>query len=128
MAPKLISTMLPFVQLEALVTLVHAKAPVVAKVAVTAVAAVIDTVHVPVPLQPPPDQPANLDPARGVAVRTTLVPVPNWAEHVAPQSMPTGLEVTVPAPGPATLTVRVCPSWQLPPGELPPEFRTPLRQ
>jgi hypothetical protein len=44
------------------------------KLAVTVVADVVDTVHVPAPLQPPPDQPANFEPASAVAVKTTLVP------------------------------------------------------
>ena len=45
-----------------------------ANVAVTLVAAVIATVHVPVPLHPPPDQPANDEPAAGDAVSMTTVP------------------------------------------------------
>jgi hypothetical protein len=65
------SAMVPVVQLTVLVTVVHASAR--AKFAVTAVAAVIDTVQVPVPVQAP-DQPVNTEPAEGVAVRTTLVP------------------------------------------------------
>ena len=45
------------------------------KVAVMVVFAVMDTVHVPVPVQPPPDQPENVEPASGVAVRVTEVPL-----------------------------------------------------
>ena len=40
-----------------------------AKVAVTVCAALIVTVQVPVPEQPPPLQPVNVEPAAGVAVR-----------------------------------------------------------
>jgi hypothetical protein len=43
-------------------------------VAVTAVAALTVTTHVPVPEQRPPDQPANEEPADGTAVRVTCVP------------------------------------------------------
>jgi len=45
------------------------------KVAVTVVAAESVTRHVPVPLHPPPLQPANTPPAAGVAVSTTAVPL-----------------------------------------------------
>ena len=44
------------------------------KVAVTDVAAVIDTVQVPVPEQPPPDQPVKIYPLFGKAVKVTDVP------------------------------------------------------
>jgi len=44
-------------------------------VAVTVVAPVSGTVHVPVPLQTPPLQPANIDPAAGAAVSVTTVPL-----------------------------------------------------
>jgi hypothetical protein len=43
------------------------------KVAVTRLAAVIETAQVPVPLQPPPDHPANVEPVLALAVRVTLV-------------------------------------------------------
>jgi hypothetical protein len=42
--------------------------------AVTSVAEVIVTVHAPVPLQPPPVHPANVDPVAAVAVSVTAVP------------------------------------------------------
>jgi hypothetical protein len=42
--------------------------------AVTIVSLATVTTHVPVPLQPPPDQPANEEPADGAAVRVTCVP------------------------------------------------------
>jgi len=44
------------------------------KVAVTFLAAVIDTVQVVVPVQPPPDQPVKVEPVPAVAVRSTLSP------------------------------------------------------
>ena len=45
----------------------------VVKVAVTLLFAVINTVQVPVPEQPPPLHPANVEPALGVAVSVTEV-------------------------------------------------------
>lgn len=54
-----------------------------------------------------PDQPAKVDPAAGVAVRTTLVPEAKVAEHVVPQLMPVGELATVPVPAPPLETVRV---------------------
>jgi|SRR5437762_12935494 len=75
-----------------------------AKVAVTEVAALIVTVQVPVPAQPPL-QPLNVEPAVGAAVKVTWVPLVNEAEQVAPQEMPAGLLVTVPLPVPALETV-----------------------
>jgi len=44
-------------------------------VAVTVVAADRVTVHEPVPVQPPPLQPLKVDPAAGVAVSVTAVPL-----------------------------------------------------
>jgi hypothetical protein len=76
-------------------------------VAVTDVAAFTVTVQEPVPEQPPPLQPVNVEPAAGVAVRVTAVPFVNEAEHVAPHEMPAGALVTVPVPAPALLTVSV---------------------
>jgi len=76
----------------------------IANVAVTAVAAATVTVHVPVPLQPPPLQPANVDPVDGVAVSVTVVPVAYGSLQSAPQLMPAGDDVTVPSPVPAFVT------------------------
>src|SRR4029079_6700257 len=76
-------------------------------VAVTPVAAVIVVVHVDVPVQPPPDQPVKVEPVAGVAVRTTDWLKLKSAAHVAPQLMPAGFDVTVPAPLPALVTVSV---------------------
>ena len=78
-----------------------------AKVAVTVVAALSVTVQVPVPEQPPPLQPVKVEPAAGVAVKVTAVPLANAAEHVAPQEMAAGLLVIVPVPAPLGLTVSV---------------------
>ena len=66
-----------------------------------------------VPEHPPPDQPVNVDPAAGVAVRATDWPKPKLAEsllQLVPQLIPAGLLVTVPEPVPAldTVRVRVC--------------------
>jgi len=74
-------------------------------VAVTDAAPLIVTVQVPVPVQPPPLQPVKVEPAAGVAVSVTAVPLANEDEHVAPQEMPAGTLVTVPLPAPALDTV-----------------------
>jgi hypothetical protein len=58
-----------------------------------------------VPVQPPPLQPVKVDPAAGVAVKLTALPLANEAEQVAPQEMPAGVLEMVPAPAPALLTV-----------------------
>lgn len=78
-------------------------------VAVTDLAAVIETMQLPEPVQAP-DQPANTDPAFGVAVNVTLVPAPYVSVQSAPQLMPVGDEVTVPVPVPARLTLRSKPA------------------
>ena len=77
------------------------------KVAVTVVAAETVTVQVPVPVHPPPLLPVKVEPAAGVAVNVTAVPLVKLAEQVAPQLIPTGALVTVPLPVPAGTTVRV---------------------
>ncbi len=46
----------------------------VLKFAVTVTFAFIVTVHSPVPLHPPPDQPSKIDPRAAVAERETTVP------------------------------------------------------
>jgi hypothetical protein len=73
-------------------------------VAVTEVLAVRFTVHVGVAVHAP-DQPANTEPALGVAVSVTDVPLAKVALHVAPQLMPNGLLVMVPVPVPPPSTV-----------------------
>ena len=77
-------------------------------VAVTDRSALIVTVQVPVPEQPPPLQPVNAEPAAGVAVSVTTVPSLNDAAQVAPQLIPAGELVTVPEPVPVFVTVSVC--------------------
>ena len=47
----------------------------------------------------------KLEPEAGAAVKVTAVPPANDAEHEAPQSIPAGVEVTVPAPVPDLVTV-----------------------
>src|SRR5262245_41185767 len=78
------------------------------KLAVTVWSAFIVTVHEPVPLQPPPLHPVNVEPPVGAAVRATVLPLGKSAAQVAPQEMPLGLLVTVPAPVPDLLTVNWC--------------------
>ncbi len=74
------------------------------------------TVQPPVPLQPPPDHPPNVEPADAAAVSVTAEPELKLAAHVAPQLIPAGDEVTVPVPAPPGLTVSVnagaaCTTW-----------------
>jgi hypothetical protein len=70
-------------------------------VTVTFWSELIGTVQVVVsPEHPPPTQPANVEPAAGLSVSVTFLPVANCAEHVAPQLMPSGTLVTVPDPEP----------------------------
>ena len=57
----------------------------------------IERPHEPVPEHAPP-QPPNDQPAAGVALRVTLLPVSKLAEHDEPQSIPPGALVTVPSP------------------------------
>jgi hypothetical protein len=78
------------------------------KLAVTLSAEFIVTVQVPVPLQPPPLQPENVEPVVGLADNVTTVPKAKLALQVAPQLTPAGVLVTVPAPVPAFDTVSVC--------------------
>jgi hypothetical protein len=75
---------------------------------VTARAWVIVTWQVAIGPVQSPDQPVNADPAAWVAVSVTRVPSPKLAEHVDPQLIPAGLDVTVPLPAPALVTVSVC--------------------
>src|SRR5207247_8221929 len=77
-----------------------------AKVAVTVVAAETVTTHVPVPEQPPPLQPLKVEPAAGVALSVTTVPLAKLAVHVAPQLIRAGALVAGPLPVPAGVTVR----------------------
>jgi hypothetical protein len=79
--------------------------PAMLNVAVTACAALIVTVQVPVAEHPPPLQPVKVEPAAGVAVRVTAAPLANVAEHVVPHEIPAGALVMVPPPAPVLLTV-----------------------
>ena len=60
----------------------------------------------PIPPHRGPAQPVKVEPAAGVAVNVTTVPVGNPATHVEPQSIPAGWLVTVPDPVPIFWTVR----------------------
>jgi hypothetical protein len=76
------------------------------KVAVTARATSRVIVQVPVPVQPPPDQPEKTDAGVSVAAVSVMrVPCINGAEHVVGQSIPSTLEVTWPVPDPTWVTV-----------------------
>ena len=77
-------------------------------VAVTECAASIVTMQVPVPVQPDPVQPVKSEPTSAVAVSVTTAPSPKASEHVAPQSIPAGLEVTEPVPVPVFDTSKMC--------------------
>jgi hypothetical protein len=78
------------------------------KVAVTVVAAFNVTTQVPVPVQPPPLHPANVEPSAGLAINVTCAPLAKFAEHFAEHAlMPAGLLLTAPDPVPANITVRV---------------------
>src|SRR5262249_60625020 len=59
------------------------------------------------PDPPPPLQPAKVERRAGEAVSLTAVPLSNVAEHVEPQLIPAGFEVTVPRPVPVLLTESV---------------------
>ena len=72
--------------------------------AVTFVLSVRVTVQLPVPEQPPPDQPLKIEPLSAVAVRVTSEEVGKYAVQLAPQLMPVGVEVTVPLPVPVLVT------------------------
>jgi hypothetical protein len=76
-------------------------------VAATEVGLLIVTVHVLVPLQPPPDQPVKVEPFAGCAISVTGVPLKKEAEHVVPQLILPESSLTVPPPVPAFVTVRV---------------------
>ena len=82
-------------------------------VAVTIVVEVRVSVQAPVPVHPPPLQPANVEPVAGLAVRVTVVPPAKDPEQFMPQliwgGVPicTGALTTVPLPGPAFTTARL---------------------
>src|SRR5688572_15544963 len=59
------------------------------------------------PLHAPPLQPINTERGAGAALKDTVVPWSKSPEQVIPQSMPEGIEVTVPLPIPLFCTVTV---------------------
>lgn len=87
----------------------------------------------PVPEQAPL-HPANEEPGAAAAFKETIVPSENWLEQVVPQSMPAGVEVTVPLPFPCFCTVTVksltsvisrltgAPAVRFTPGNVPPNI------
>jgi hypothetical protein len=75
-------------------------------VAVTDFAALIVTVHLPVPVHPAPDQPPKLEPDPGDAVNVTVVPDAKLCEQVLEHTIPA--PETLPEPRPAKVTVSVC--------------------
>jgi hypothetical protein len=74
-------------------------------VAVTDLAAVMETTQEPVPLQAPP-QPLNVYPLNGEALRVTDVPEEYEVLQEEVQFMPEGPDVTVPVPEAETDTLR----------------------
>jgi len=89
---------------ETQVWLACAPPPPLVKFAATLAVEFIVSEQLPVPVQAPL-QPAELDPAAGVEVKVTCVPLAKLALQVAPQLIPGGELVTVPLPD--TLTERV---------------------
>jgi len=82
------------------------------KAAVTDLAWLMLRMQLPVPEQSP-DQPEKAEPVAGVAVSVTVEPVPKEREHVEPQLMAAGLEVTVPEPVPDFVTLTVNPQTSI---------------
>lgn len=78
--------------------------PVVLNVAVTLLAAVMDTVHAPLEFVHAPDHPTKLDPDAADAVSVIDVPVFTVSLQSLPQFIP--VPVTVPVPVPDLLTVK----------------------
>jgi hypothetical protein len=84
------------------------------KVAFMVISEVIGTVQLPVPEQPPPDQPSNIEPQLGLAVSLTDVPDANEALQVEPQLMPDGELLTVPEAVPELLIVLIVKVYEEP--------------
>src|SRR5207244_7459975 len=74
---------------------------------VAVVAAVSVTVQEVAPVQPPPLHPVKAEPAAGVAVSVTSVPVRYVPEQSVPHVIPAGVLATVPLPAPLLVTVRM---------------------
>ena len=69
---------------------------------------IVTTIEALAPVQPVPLQPAKVELRVAVARSVTFVPLANGAlQVVAGQSMPAGVDATVPVPAPARLTIRV---------------------
>ncbi len=64
------------------------------------------TVHVPMPEQPSPFHPSNVEPRIGTAVSVTELPGEKSAAQILPQSIPAGVLVTLPEPLPGDVTVK----------------------
>ena len=75
-----------------------------AKLAVALRAPMTVTVQVAACPEQLPPHPENEEPEAGVAVSVTREDSAKLAEHVAPQSIPAGAEVTVPLPVPSFVT------------------------
>ena len=73
--------------------------------AVTERACDMVTWQVPVPEQPSPDQPVNVEPESGLAFSVTFVPSLYMWLHWAPQLIPLPVEVTEPEPLPCLFVV-----------------------
>jgi len=69
--------------------------------------AVTVTLQAPVRLHKPPADQNAAEPAAGIGVRITVVPLVTVTEHVVPQSSPGGVIVTVPEPLPDVTTASV---------------------
>jgi hypothetical protein len=92
------------------------------------------TLQLRVPKQPPPDQPSNRVPARGVAVSVSVLPESKEARQVGPQWIPAGELETTPRPLPTLVTARltrageppVSRPWRLSPSSYqPPALQSP---
>jgi hypothetical protein len=76
----------------------------------TAFAAVMVRVHAPVPVHPPPDQPAKVSQVElGTAVSVTVAPLSIAAVHPPEEPLTHWIPgpLTVPCPSPVVVTVRV---------------------
>jgi len=74
---------------------------------VTVLALFMVTVHLSAETASQPVQPEKMESRAGVAVSVTTAPLSKAAEHVPPQLIPAGLEVTVPPRTPVFVTVNV---------------------
>ena len=70
------------------------------KLATTELSAPRATWQLPVPEQPPPDQPAKTAPGSGVALKVTTEPTSNQCRQLTPQTIPAGALLIDPDPPP----------------------------